>query len=45
MYRPEICLQFLGLILHFRFILDSMGKDELELCWAKTEWGSIPHPF
>jgi hypothetical protein len=45
LYRPEICLQFFGLILHFRFILDSMGKDELELCWAKTEWGSIPHPF
>jgi len=22
-----------------------MGNVELELCWAKTVWGSTPHPF
>ena len=38
MYRPEICLQFLGLILHSRFINDSMGNDELELCWARQSY-------
>ena len=44
--RPEICLQFLLLILHLidkNLIL--MGNVEPKLCWAKTEWGSIPHPF
>jgi len=44
MTRPEICLQFL-LIFDSQFSLLIMGNVELELCWAKTAWGSTPHPF
>jgi hypothetical protein len=42
--RPKICLQFL-LIFDSQFSLLVMGNVELELCWAKTDRGSTPHPF